>query len=140
MAFTRDAGLLTRGIDHKNEAVKYWALMGLGNIYANVEALNISERLDDLKTDPVPIVRIALARLFCRVGRKNEGLEILTQELKHTDEWVRLAAAQVLDEIGEDARPVIDDLQEVMDDRNKYVVRVANHALNQLLGTNNVVK
>jgi uncharacterized sulfatase len=140
MAFMRDPGLLAGGVNHKNEAVRYWALIGLGNLFANAEDLNISDRLDELQGDPVPIVRIALARLFCRTGMVNEGLEILVRELKHNDEWVRLGAAQVLDEIGDVARPAIGDLQNVMDDKNKYVVRVANHALNQMLGTTHVVR
>ena len=56
------------------------------------------------------------------------------------DEWVRLSAALVLDELGEKSRPLIPDLQGVMNDENKYVVRVANHALNALLGLENVVR
>jgi len=51
----------------------------------------------------------------------------------------RLHAALVLDEIDEKARAAIPTLQSVMDDKNKYVVRVANRALNQLQGTENIV-
>ena len=67
-------------------------------------------------------------------------MKTITDELKNDDEWVRLYAALVLDELGESSRPVIEDLNGVMDDNNKYVVRVANHALNYLQGTNNVVR
>ena len=42
--------------------------------------------------------------------------------------------------MGEQARPTVTALQSVMEDPNKYVVRVANHALNELLGTDNVVR
>ncbi len=45
-----------------------------------------------------------------------------------------------MDELGETSRRAISDLNGVMDDENKYVVRVANHALNQLQGTSNVVR
>jgi hypothetical protein len=43
--------------------------------------------------------------------------------------------------VGEKARPAIAALRKALDDQyNKYVVRVANRALNQLEGTNNKVK
>lgn len=66
----------------------------------------------------------------------------VTKELNNNDGWVRLLAAQVLDEIGEDARPAEKELQKRIDvnDSNKYVVRVANRALNVMNRTNNVVK
>ncbi len=68
------------------------------------------------------------------------ALPVLTRELASDEEWVRLNAAIVLDEIDEQARPAIPALQTALKDRqNKYVVRVANRALNQLLGTQNTV-
>lgn len=67
-------------------------------------------------------------------------LPVLTRELASDEEWVRLNAAIVLDEIDGQARPAIPALQTALKDRqNKYVVRVANRALNQLLGTQNTV-
>ena len=53
---------------------------------------------------------------------------------------MRLNAAIVLDEMDEQARPAVMALKEALKDRqNKYVVRVANRALNELLGTSNIV-
>ena len=96
--------------------------------------------LEKLLKDPVPVVRLVAARAICKMGDPDVGLPTLTAELQHEDNWVRLYAALVLDEMGETSRPAIKDLQSVMDDENKYVVRVANHALNYLLGTQNAVK
>ena len=60
----------------------------------------------------------------------------LVADLAHKDQWTRLSAAIVLDEINEQARPTIPALQEALKDRQcKYVVRVANRALNQLEAT-----
>ena len=86
------------------------------------------------------MVRLAAARAICKNSVQERALETITNELKSNDEWVRLYAALVLDELGETDRPVIDHMQGVMEDENKYVVRVANHSLNQLLGTKNVVR
>ena len=57
------------------------------------------------------------------------------------DEWVRLQAVTALDEIGDLARPATSALKKALDDKhNKYVVRIANHTLNVLEGTNNQVR
>ena len=90
--------------------------------------------------DEFPSVQIAAARGLCKLGYEEIGLPTLTQSLKSSDEWVRLNAALVLDEIGEKSKTIQDKLQEVMKDNNKYVVRVVNHTLNELNGRNNIVE
>jgi hypothetical protein len=72
-----------------------------------------------------------------RLGEVDAALDVLRSELSSEYEWARLAAAIVLDEMDEQARAAIPALQEALVDQpNKYIVRVANHALNELLGTN----
>ena len=66
--------------------------------------------------------------------------------LDHGAQWERLYAANVLDAIGEQARPVVEALtrnktyRPGLVQRGKYTVRVLNRTLNQLLGTNEVVR
>lgn len=124
-------------LQHPNAAVRYWAAIRLGN---EAVTADYTKQLDATLTDKVPVVRIASARALCLLGDEKTGLAVLNKALQHEDEWVRLASALVLDELAEKARPSIVDLQSVMEDANKYVVRVANHALNNLLGTANMVR
>jgi len=124
-------------LQHPNAAVRYWAAIRLGN--ESVTADHITQ-LKATLADKVPVVRIASARAYCLLGDEKTGLPVLNKALQDENEWVRLASALVLDEIAERARPSLSELQSVMDDTNKYVVRVANHALNNLLGTANVVR
>jgi uncharacterized sulfatase len=140
VAFSTEAEVLITGLEHLNEAVRFWGAYGLGNQPGNEAYSAGLDALADLLEDPVPVVRLAAARAICKMGDPELALETVTRELKNEDEWVRLYAALVLDELGETSRPVSDDLQSVMEDENKYVVRVANHALNQLFGTQNVVR
>jgi arylsulfatase A-like enzyme len=140
VALTDDPEILRKGLKHSNEAVRYWAAYNLGNNAKNPGYHEVLPQLDDLLQDPVPVVSLAAARAICKMRGPEGTLETITGELKNQDEWVRLYAALVLDELGETSRPAIRDLNSVMDDENKYVVRVANHALNQLQGTSNVVR
>ncbi|HCR28638.1 MAG TPA: sulfatase, partial [Opitutae bacterium] len=69
----------------------------------------------------------------------------LTKELDEGEQWERLQAAIVLDEIDEMAGPVLSEMHAALEPRTdlyangKYVVRVLNRALNQLEGTNRKV-
>ena len=139
----RETALGDQGIDallvaltHENEAVRYWAAIGLGNKASEVKE---GGAIEVALKDDVPAVRIAAARALMLIGYPSGARPLLETELAHEDEWVRLLAAQVLDELNELARPSIDSLKNALGDSNKYVVRVVNRALNKLEGTNNVV-
>ena len=129
---------LVKALDDRDAAVRYWAAIGLGNLDA--AAKSTAGRLSDALDDQSPSVRIAAARALCRMELAKEALPVLARELASEHPWVRLSAAIVLDQIGEQARPCIGPLTEALKDRqNKYVVRVANHALNALEGTSRKV-
>ncbi len=141
-ALGKDPIILTKALNHENEAVRYWAAISLGNL-SDLKNHDASiKKLKENLTDSTNAVRIASARALCKIGKSTTSINLLKKELNNEDGWVRLLAAQVLDEIGEDARPAEKELQKRIDivDPNKYVVRVANHALNVMNGTKNVVK
>ncbi|MEK7408903.1 MAG: sulfatase-like hydrolase/transferase [Acidobacteriota bacterium] len=111
--------------------VRYWAATGLGNLGSG--AGTAVEPLRAALKDGSASVRIAAARALRRDG---EALAVLVREVKSEREWVRLSAAIVLDEMGEQARPARQALEEVLADtrdQHRYAVRVANHALKRLL-------
>jgi N-sulfoglucosamine sulfohydrolase len=138
VALASDINLFVENLVHENEVVRYWSATGIGN-YAEEGNQEIFDGLSPLINDEYPLVRIAAARAFCLLGQESEGLKTLSAGLTDKNEWTRLHAALVLDEIDDKAESLIPDLQGVMEDENKYVVRVANRALNQMQGTNNVV-
>lgn len=125
-----------KALQNPNAAVRYWAAIRLGN---DARVVNHIPVLRQHLNDSIPLVRIATARALCLADAREFGLPVLQKELQHPDEWVRLSSAIVIDELQEEGRPAIEALQSVMEDSNKYVVRVANHALNALLGTVNTV-
>ena len=127
----------------KDAAVRYWAAVGIGNLGTAGSAAK-----DDLKfllTDDSENVRVAAARALCRMGEPDEALRVLVAVLDDGSQWARVHAANVLDEIDEQARPVLEGMKRNKAYRKgfvadgKYTVRVLNRALNELLGTKNVV-
>lgn len=124
-------------LNHTNAAVRYWAAVQLGN---QAGTWKDSEALAACTKDSEPTVAVASARALGLAGNPEAALPGLEAGLDHPQEWVRLQAAQVLDELGEQARPSIPVMEAHMDDPNKYVVRILNHALNHLKGTDRVVR
>lgn len=132
-------GKLVAALDDEDAAVRYWALIGIGNM-ADVAATG-GKKLKQALTDEAPCVRIAAARAMLKLNQPGPALAVLKEELKSEHEWGRLRAAIVLGEAGEMARPLIPEMQACLKDQpNKYITRVANRTLNVLLGTDNKVK
>ena len=74
------------------------------------------------------------------MGKPQESFPVLKNALTGPDQWARLQAAIVLDEMEEQARPLISELKKALINQpNKYIVRVANRALNDLLNTDKQV-
>jgi len=132
---------LIKGLNNGDSAVRYWGATGLGNLSEHAkEEKGLKKQLKKTLTDSSPAVRIATARALCRMGWTAEGLPALSKELGGNNEWARLEAAIVLDELDEAARPELEALQVALTDQpNKYIIRVANKAVNDLLGTSNKV-
>ena len=132
---------LMRASTSNDPVIRYWAMTGIGNIGKNAGEVAKKISIDAMKDDS-PSVRIAAARAVAKFGEIDSALGLLKNELKSPHQWGRLATAIVIDEMGEDARPLVDDLKKVLKIRqpNKYIIRVANRALNDLLGTENQVR
>ena len=122
-------------LEHPEAAIRYWCVLGLAQ-------LETEDAVEAFLDDGAPLVRVAAAGACLRRGWSTErALNMLTAALASDAEWIRLQAATALDEAGEHARPAIPALEEALKDRdNKYVARVANHALNVLEGTEHQVR
>jgi uncharacterized sulfatase len=130
---------MLQAMRHPDAAVRYWAATGVGNI--GPEAANARQPMIKALKDTSPSVRIAAARALVKLGDIKSALPVLEAELKSEHQWGRLAAAIVLDEMDGQAKPAIPALKKALVNQpNKYIVRVANRALNELLGADNVVR
>ncbi len=136
------AEFLLAALADADAAIRTWAAIGLGNFANEITAagkVSIEQPLLSALQDQAPNVRIAAARALCRLGKLEAGLPVLQRELQSDHQWARLDAAIVLDELDEAARPALGDLQAAMQNQpNKYIVRVATKAVNDLLGTHTI--
>ncbi len=129
-----DSGALAKALSDEDAGVRYWAATGLGN--GRVQDPSILDKLTNCLEDKTEAVRVAAARALCHAGEPEEALPVLAEVLEGGAQWARLQAAIVFDEIGDLAYPYIPLLQRCLSNQpNKYITRVANRALNDLLGT-----
>ncbi len=135
---------LMNALSDEAAAVRYWGAIGIANI--GKAAATAEPAVRQALLDPAPVVRTAAAYALCRLGKPADALSVLTSVLENGEQWERLHAAIVLDEIGEQARPVIDELRKALQPRKelyaggKYTVRVVNRALNELEDTHRNVR
>ena len=132
--------MMLTAINDADAAVRYWGVMGIGNI-APRDSVNAFFVTRKLLSDSSASVRIAAGRALARMGKPEESFPVLKKALAGPHQWARLQAAIVLDEMEAQARPLIPELKKALNDQpNKYIVRVANRALNDLLNTNYEVR
>jgi uncharacterized sulfatase len=122
--------LLEYGNDD-DPAVRWWAMMGLGNDPA-VARQTLPTLQKAMQDEAIP-VQVAAARAVDQAGNTDQALPVLTRALKADHGSTRLWAITVLDEMDQRARPVIDAIKQATTKQpNNYVTRVAQTALEQL--------
>ena len=126
----RNASKLLALLADNDPAVRYWACIGLGSIQTKTSSA--AEKMTASLADNSPFVRVAAADALCRNGRYKKAVPALANALEDKNEWVRLAAINVLDRIDEEARPVLSQMIKSLNDKNGYVVRVTKHVLDGL--------
>jgi len=129
------------GLGNDEPSVRYWCATGLGNYPVETKATAGSAAALNLALDDKsPAVSIAAARALCRMGLTSKGLALLERRLADKNEWARLEAAIVLDDLDETARPVLPAMKAGLKEQpNKYIIRVLNKAVNDLDGTDHRV-
>lgn len=132
---------LLKGLSDQDAAVRYWAATGIGNIGQPAQEKASAAIIKHLKTETSTVVRVAAARALLRMQTsEKEALTILSKSLESPEQWSRLHAAIALDEADEQARPALPALKKALKNQpNKYIIRVTNKAVNDLLGTTNKV-
>lgn len=124
------APVLIEALDDPDSAVVYWAEVALGNL--RPQGADAEKPLYADLTSPVASIRLGAAYALAKWGRAGDVLPVLLDATIDSDPYVRLYAVQVLEAMGPAAAPAKKQMQALLEDENKYVIRVATHALEQL--------
>lgn len=86
--------------------VRYWAVAGLLNLGRAAAAAEsaLLERLADTH----PEIALAAAEALCGLGKETAALPVLARHMQDERQLVRIAAGNVVNRIGEKARPLLD--------------------------------
>jgi len=123
-------GELAEALQHSDPVVRYWGAVGLGAL--GEDGVGTLPSLITMLDDASPSVRIAAAAAACALGETTNALRTLGDALQHEDESVRVLAANLIDTLDENARPLLPQCRAALDDPNKYVVRVLEHTVDRL--------
>ena len=135
---TEDTGKLITRLKDEEPSVRFWAANALSNLGPSAKPAQQSLMVV-LNTDPVAEVRIAAAQALCRLGTPEPALPVLAAYLQDERLFIRVAAANVVDRIGEQARPILPEIQAALERPWPGLKQGANflpwllqHTLNQL--------
>jgi len=117
LASDRDAANLPKliaALDDPNEAMRWWAAQGCAMLRekaAPAEAA-LRKRLEDSSG----AVQVAVAEALARIGKTDAALPVLERWVKNTESpFFALQAANVLDRLGERARPALPVLKQLLE-------------------------
>jgi len=100
---------LVKLLHQSDSCLRWWGAVGLAALGPQA-APALAEARTGLK-DESPDVRIASAEILANLGHDDEALPVLRAELKQDNEFIRLAALNVLERMGGRALPALDDIR-----------------------------
>lgn len=135
---SRQTHEMVKRLNDRDATVRFWAANALSNL--GPEARSAKQALLwVLENDPVPEIRIAAAQALCRQGVPESALPVLATYLRDERLYIRVAAANVVDRIGDQARPILPEIQAALKHPWPNINQGANflpwllqHSLNQL--------
>ena len=90
-----DLELLIKGLSHQHPVIRYWSATGCA-----IQAEKAKRAIPALKTlleDPYGNNRITAAEALCKMGDKEQAIQILLEELNNENEMIQLHALNVLE-------------------------------------------
>lgn len=114
----------------RDPAERWWGAVGL--VALGTGARPALDALSEAIHEPSPSVRVMAAKALCNLGEVKEALPVLVNGLQDENPWVRLRAANILDQLDEKARPAVGAMRKALKDTNGYVGRTIGKALKDL--------
>jgi arylsulfatase A-like enzyme len=124
---------LRKRLSDSDPVVRYWAVIGCTVLskYAAPARAELIKLLNDGEVS----VRIAAAEALYVLGEKEKPLAVLKDALQSSNVMARVQALNVLENFGNDARPALDNMKQLLKDDVKdgdYDVRAAKRIVDKL--------
>ena len=108
-----DEVTIRQNLRSDDSGIRYWGVIGLMQFKEiNTESI---EKLKRLLQDESPSVQIAAAEALCQFGNSPEAIDALGKNALDDRPWVALQAARSIQLVGEQARPLIPIMYDVLD-------------------------
>jgi hypothetical protein len=118
--------LLLERLRDKESIVRYWAATGCAAL--GEQAGSAADQIGSLLSDPCASVRVAAAEAMCRMGRPDQGIPVLIAALKSANPRLVLHALNVLESLGQQARPALGAAAALTSEgTDPYSARAAEH-------------
>lgn len=121
---------LEKLLQSDNSVLRYWGATGL--LILGEEGSSAKPALEKVLDDASPDVRITAAEALVNLGDQERGLAVLTDALTNNSEWVALHAANSLEEVGDAAQAVKQELRDAAKNKKGYVERAASYTVEKL--------
>lgn len=105
--------ILKQRLSHTEPAIRYWAAVGC-SILKN-ESYTLKKELVERLSDKSADVQIASAEALSYISQETKSLDILMTHLENPNPMIRIHAANAIDAIGENAKPIADKLNTLVD-------------------------
>ncbi|MHC4249552.1 MAG: sulfatase family protein [Planctomycetota bacterium] len=130
--------LFTEALSDRDAAVRYWGMTGLG-LLARKDAASSGAAVKAARNaleDASAVVRIAAARALIMTDTDIEevALPALVKELAAGTDGSRTLAANVIDDLGDRARPALDEFRKPANQKSRYAKRVLDRIISKLGG------
>lgn len=103
---------IVKRLRDKDPSVRYWAALG-----CTILGTDMNPAVSDLKlllNDSEGAVRVAAAEALYELGETEEGFSALLSALKHDNLFVRVQALNVLQSLGDEAKPAIEYVKQLI--------------------------
>jgi N-sulfoglucosamine sulfohydrolase len=114
-------------LNDDDSAVRYWGAIGC--LVQGEKARPAVEQLVKALEDRSPSVQVAAAQALAGLGRMDVALPALSKALQSENEWVKVQALNVVDDLGPKAAPIRAAVEALKVDKGEYVKRLVEHIL-----------
>ncbi len=121
-------GVIAPLVDEPDPLFMYWAYGSMAHSQLDISESNWERWSWMLESEEAPR-KLGAATLFVERGRADDAMPALRELMKYENEFVRLTAVQLLEQVGPSNTVAKQLLEAAKSDKNNYVKQTAIHAL-----------